>query len=1185
MRLGETFRYEIGYRLRSGSTWIYAAFLFLIMCWGTLATANGSGAVLSTAPQRIAEATVLFGGLFGLVVSAALFGDAAVRDVAVGMDPLIYTTRITKREYLLGRFLAALAVNAILVLALPLGHMLATVLPLMEKGAVGPFRLVAYVQPLLLFTLPNLVLIGVILFGVGALTRQVIPVFLSAIAIFIGYIMAANYWHNVANPMLSALGDPLGINALSVMHELRAPAEQNVQLIGFPIMLIWNRVLWLTVAATLFAFVYRAFRFAHTVPGGGLLGNRSRVLSFAPGQAPAFVAIPRVAGTFAFRTRVRQTLTVARRTFGDVMAGYAFRVVLVGLVGCVLLMGWNVTDTVFETNTWPVTQLVAGTVISRRISVIPWVLLILFAGELVWKEREVGAAEIADAVPIPDGVALLGRFLALVALILAMLLAFMVGGILMQTLQGYYHFELGLYARILFGFDFPEYVLLAALAMTVHVLVNHKYVGHIVALSALILTKAAAGLGFRHHLLVYNTDPGWEYSVMNGFGPFPVAYAWFKSYWAAWALLLMVLATMFWVRGHESGLRRRLALARARFVGPVARVAVAAVTLIIALGGFTFYNTNILNEYHSTDDAGAADAAYEKEYARFVNVPQPMITDARLRVELYPNEPAVVTRGIYELVNKTAAPIDSVHIWLPRRFVGRSFSFDRSARAVHTDDRNGYRIYALDRPLAPRDSLHLTFEVEFRQRGFPNSGLQTDVVSNGAYFDRRWFPFIGYQPVFELSSNDVRKRFGLPPKSMPAANDLAARQHRGQVRNEDLVHVETIIGTVRDQTPVSFGSLRRSWMENGRRYVDYETQGAVPFAAPIYSARYAVHEEKVNGVALQIFHHPGDAYNLPPIVHGMKAALEYYTTNYGAYPFPELRIVEIPPYSVVGHADPGTIAFSEDIFFSRSKPGELDQAFYGTAHEVAHQWQVAGASVRGRGFLTESFANYNAVMVTERTFGTQDARRAYQFHMERYLLGRAQQSREVPVLGVETQAYIMYRKGAIALYTLRDFLGEASVNAALRRYLNKYRNAGAPYPTALDQYAELRAATPDSLKYLLTDLFETITLWNVKTEHASVRPTGGGAYEVTLDVVGKKTRADSTGHEIEVPMNDLVDIGVFAAGGEQGSDQPLYLKRHRIRSGRQTITITVARKPARAGVDPYDKLIDRNRDDNVAELH
>ena len=39
-------------------------------------------------------------------------------------------------------------------------------------------------------------------------------------------------------------------------------------------------------------------------------------------------------------------------------------------------------------------------------------------------------------------------------------------------------------------------------------------------------------------------------------------------------------------------------------------------------------------------------------------------------------------------------------------------------------------------------------------------------------------------------------------------------------------------------------------------------------------------------------------------------------------------------------------------------------------------------------------------------------------------------------------------------------------------------------PTSRDLLAELRAVTPDSLQYLLTDLFETITLWDVRTKRS-----------------------------------------------------------------------------------------------------
>ena len=214
----------------------------------------------------------------------------------------------------------------------------------------------------------------------------------------------------------------------------------------------------------------------------------------------------------------------------------------------------------------------------------------------------------------------------------------------------------------------------------------------------------------------------------------------------------------------------------------------------------------------------------------------------------------------------------------------------------------------------------------------------------------------------------------------------------------------------------------------------------------------------------------------------------------------------------------------------------------------------------------------------------------------RYLRGRAYFSREVPLLEVDDQPYIAYRKGAVVMYTLRELIGEEAVSTALRRYVEKYGDAEPAYPTSLDLYAELRAVTPDSLQYLLTDLFEEITLWDVRADEARVEPVGGGSYRVTLAIVAKKVQSDSIGNEIEVPMNDLVEIGVFGTATSatatsaparegDGPGEPLYLERHRIRSGKQTITVTVPREPARAGIDPYCKLIQRDTADNRGEVN
>jgi len=60
-------------------------------------------------------------------------------------------------------------------------------------------------------------------------------------------------------------------------------------------------------------------------------------------------------------------------------------------------------------------------------------------------------------------------------------------------------------------------------------------------------------------------------------------------------------------------------------------------------------------------------------------------------------------------------------------------------------------------------------------------------------------------------------------------------------------------------------------------------------------------------------------------------------------------------------------------------------------------------------------------------------------------------------------------------------------------------------------------------------------------------------------------------------MDDWVPVGVFGQG------EP-YMEKHRIRSGQQTIMVTVSRKPTRAGIDPWNLLIDLDTENNIKDV-
>ena len=1182
MKLREIFWFEAGRAARRVSTWAYFA-LYVFLTWMMVSDvmideARGSGNVHANAPVMIAVSMVLL-SMIGMVVTAAIFGDAASRDVQARMHPLFYTSPLRKIEYLGGRFLGAFFVNALLLALVPIGLCLWQ-FPSFEPELFGPFRLDAFLQPFFVFSLPNLFISAALMFTASALTGRAMASYLVGAVLFVGCLGIEEGVAEALNQgAIATLLEPFGFTAMSEMAQYWTPADRNTRLVPVEGMLLWNRLAWLALAVAALTFLYYRFRASAKVERQAL-----SLPAVRRAESPPLHGMP-VPQSFTFPARLRQTLDVAKRSFADLFANRWALLAVPAILGFVVVSGWD-TWMVLDTPTWPVTYVIARWVIGALAPLV-YLLIAVCVGELVWKERDAGTSEIADAAPLPNWVQLAGKFLAVVAGIAALQAVLLGGGMLLQLLKGYSAFELPLYLKLLFGMQLADYVLWATLALLVHVLVDHKYLGHVVFVlyfAFVIFAREVGALHFEHNMTVFSATPRWIYSDMSGFGPFLGPWLWFKLYWGAWALLFAVVANLFWRRGRESGVLHRLRTARMRVSGPAAVGLTIAALLVLGVGGFVFYNTNVLNEYRSSDAREAHGIAYERRYKRYENLPQPRIAHCDLRVEIYPRRRAADLAGTYLLENRTQSPIGSVHVMTHRAIDVRSLSFDRAATRVHHDRDHRYSIFALKQAMRPGESLRLSFDLAFAPRGFANHQINAEVVRNGTYFDRDWLPIIGYQPEFEITSDEARKKHGLPPRDrLPSVHDPNGRQVSSHIRDADWIGLDAVIGTDADEIALAPGSLRKTWTRGGRRWFHYRTDAPIQNNFALFSAAYAVRRDRWKNVDIEVLHHPKHAYNVDMIVRGIKATLDYHTRAFGPYPHRQVRIVEFPRHAgTYARAYPNTIAYSEGFgFIARPEEG-IDYPFLVTAHEVSHQWwgnQVRPARVAGGPVLGETLAHYGALMVMEDHYPAEPLHRFRDLLLHKYLIGRQNRhTEEVPLLHSNDQKYIHYDKGALVMYALRDAIGEERVNTALRRLFEKHRFGGAPYPTTLDLYAELKAVTRPPMQPLLKDLFEDITLWELRTKDARVEPAGNGAYRVTLDVEAYKVKADSIGRDRRVPMDDLVEIGVFAVG------KPLYLRKHRIRSGVQTITVVVPRAPERVGIDPDHKLIERQREDNFSEL-
>ena len=133
----------------------------------------------------------------------------------------------------------------------------------------------------------------------------------------------------------------------------------------------------------------------------------------------------------------------------------------------------------------------------------------------------------------------------------------------------------------------------------------------------------------------------------------------------------------------------------------------------------------------------------------------------------------------------------------------------------------------------------------------------------------------------------------------------------------------------------------------------------------------------------------------------------------------------------------------------------------------------------------------------------------------------------------------------------------------------------------------LRAEVGAAHETLIADSFENITLYDVKTTQVQATRRPDGKYDVNLEIEAKKFYADGLGKESEAPLDEVFDIGVFAAEpgkGDFSAKSVLLFEKRNIRSGKQTLTLTVDQEPKFAGADPYNARIDRNSDDNLKEV-
>lgn len=1188
-------RFELRYQLRNPVFWV-SLFLFFLLGFGVTASENVSMGTPGTVKENAPFAIAMFIGLSSLLylfVVTSFVANAIIRDDATGYGPIIKATSIGKRNYVLGRFIGGYAVALLGFLAVPAGMWFGSLMPWVDPETVGPQVLSYYFWPFLILAIPNILLMCSLLFSLATITRSMLWSYVGVVIFFMGYLIVTS----VLGPKpeyqdILARWEPLGFGALSEATRYWTAAEMNSKLLPLDANLVFNRIMVIGLSLFLLGLTYWRFSMEERGPSKRRLKKLARHHASENDVAPQLVtsfAVTRSFGGAAIRTmfmtRLRTEVMQVLRSPGLIV------LLLLAVINAGAILYFS--DTLYDTPTHPLTANVITSVLDG-FSLFVLIIAVFYAGELVWRERDVKIGEIIDSTPAANWVITIPKVMAILAVLLLIHAVGMVTGLTYQAIKGSADFGIGNYFA---WFVIPatiEMLLIAILAVFFQALSPNKYVGWGLFFVWFISRIFLRNMGYSNALYDYSGNPGVPLSDMNGSGGFGYGAWILRVYWLAFGVILLTIAHLIWPRGTDTRWRSRLKRIRPGLrAGPLALIGASGLAMV-GTGAYAYYNFKVLNRYETSDEAEKFAADYEKKYLNNAKLPRPVVKSVKIDAQIFPKERRLDVAGSYVLRNETTAPISEVHI----RQGGRDVVYSKLALAgakLKSDDiKFGYRIFRFDQPLAPGAEAKLDFASRIHHRGFRNGNPETTVNLNGTFVNNGEFaPIIGMSRQGTLQDRTIRRRQGLPAELRTAKlEDISAT--RENYINSDWVMSDITVTTDADQTPIAPGSKLSDTTKSGRRTAHFVSSAPIHNFLSIQSARYQLTQRMHQGVKLSIYHDPRHLWNVPAMQKALEVGLDYYQANFGPYQFDHARIIEFPGYQSFAQAFAGTMPYSESIGFAAdvSDPDSIDYVTYVTAHELAHQYwahQVVGADVQGQTVTTETLAQYSALMVMKQIYGEDKIRRFLKFELDSYLNGRKGDAiGEQPLYRVENQGYVHYRKGSLVMYLLQERLGEDAVNRALARFIQIWKFKGAPYHRSVDLIAELRkeAITPEQ-QALITDLFEKITIYDLKAKEAKTAKLANGLWRTSISVEAAKYYADAKGNEQAAPLGESIEVGLFGGRpgiGAFGKKDVVSIERRPVKNGVQTIVVTSKTKPKFAGVDPYNFYIDKNSDDNVVDV-
>jgi len=1181
--IAKIIKFEFLERLKNPLTYILFAILAAQGIWYNLGFYNMATNVklFMNAPAAI-YLNIACMGMLGIVISGIIAASALGRDLQARTAEIMYAGPVNDKVYFVSKLISAVLITIVLFIGYPLGMLLLPYIGIGAPEQFGPAPIGQLIHAFIIFTIPNILLLTIFPIFLVVLFRKAAAAFIGTASLFFFVMVGLALKDSSTYVLLLSLIDPFGYVVAEKIINSMSIVERNTAYLALNAEFLINRLLWLGLTGIMFIISFKKFNFKYFIKI--LATKQNKIPENIAGTARQQLEMSVVTPVYSVRELLRKSLRLAWLELKNITRPVVFRIVMLLLF--VMFVGYNFiwnTQYYITTSHLPLTYIMSF--VRAPMGVVLAIFIMLWAGEVLFKDRKSGIWQITDAMPAPTWVFVLSRFIAMSGVAFLVCTVMLGAGLCAQISQGFFDIEWGLYFKDIYlsRFGLVSFMHLIALAFFAGTLFNSRIAGHITSIAIFLFLVISAEFGLIEQLrFLFPFTPGVEdYSEMNGYGIFDKAMPWYAGAWSALAVMFLLLTVKLWNRGIKK-------IFKERFMGFYKGLnAGFVIVFFLFLGLFIAFeyvidkNVHKLAGFQTSDQKNAEAADYENKYLKYSELPQPKIADINMELDINPLDRRTKYNARLLLVNKSGQAIDTLHInWKRFLFIDNLKLENRDMELIAEDKLLRYAIYNLSRPLKSGEKTVLHVQAELHYKGFHQNDPQADLTYNGSFSGTDILPYFGYDEKREVENNIDRlgNNLVLKKSRMAGYQEPFSRGNLVQSDQADKLSWNIVVSTSGEQQVVCPGVLINQWQKNDKNYFQYKSEKPGFMNFYIASARYSKKVMRIGETQTTIYYHPRHTYNIEHIQKAVQESFLYLSEKFGEYPYSCLHILEKPFYNKDFVTYHNVVAISENHGWTADtqKPEDLEYIYFNIAYEMAKQWtsvKIMTADVQGAGVITDSIPEYAALIFMDHKFGHPELKKWFTKKYADYEKGKGDESIKEPLLlRVDDAGYVSRNKGGWALYSIAQQAGVTKFNEWLCKWLlRQSRNSSGDFVTSSDFYRDLKKWLPESMCIAAEEWFENRMQYRIKLRNASVNNNA-----VTLEILAEKINNDGIGNLTKKAVNEWLEVGIL-----DENEKLKEIVKIRLKSGSHSYSFNTEFEPIKIELDPYYWYIVENRDSNL----